>query len=501
MSRHAIAPLFILAALALGLGPLVVFAIERGGVLAWDAYVWKVLRFTLLEATLSTLLSVGPAVFVARALARQRFWGRTALLTLFAVPLSLPVVVAVFGLAAVFGNAGILGGWDHFYGLGGIVVAHVFFNLPLATRLLLEALNTAAPESHKLAANLNFSGADVLRHVDWPLLQQALPRIAALVFLLCANSFVVVLMLGGPAATTLEVAIYQSLRMDFDVSRALVLTLVQVVFSAAMVWAAARALTTPNVLIAQHTASLRFDGQTAIARLGDATVVTLAMLLVLPVLLCLLWQGLQHIEADGTLVQATATSLALAGLSSLLALPLAWSLSDAQMRLPQRRGALIALSLAGYAVPPAALATGWFLALREYDGGITLAVFLIAVLNAMMAMPFLVSVLAPAFQHAALQNDRLCAELNLKGFNRLRFIDLPALRKPLAQALLMAVVLSMGDLTAVTMFGQQGLVTLPSLVQSQMGHYQSQAAGGTALVLGVICLVTTIVAQRLSRWT
>jgi thiamine transport system permease protein len=65
----------------------------------------------------------------------------------------------------------------------------------------------------------------------------------------------------------------------------------------------------------------------------------------------------------------------------------------------------------------------------------------------------------------------------------------------------MALVLSMGDLTAVTLLGSQGLLTLPSLVQQQMGHYQSDAAGGTALVLAALCLVVTLFAQRLSRWT
>jgi len=43
------------------------------------------------------------------------------------------------------------------YGLTGILLAHVFFNLPLATRLLLQQLEGIQPESWRLAAQLDFT--------------------------------------------------------------------------------------------------------------------------------------------------------------------------------------------------------------------------------------------------------------------------------------------------------------------------------------------------------
>ncbi|TIW01612.1 MAG: thiamine/thiamine pyrophosphate ABC transporter permease ThiP, partial [Mesorhizobium sp.] len=64
------------------------------------------------------------------------------------------------------------------------------------------------------------------RLLEWPVLRAAMPGVAGLVFMLCITSFTIVLTLGGgPAATTLEVAIYQALRFDFDPARAVVLTL------------------------------------------------------------------------------------------------------------------------------------------------------------------------------------------------------------------------------------------------------------------------------------
>ncbi|PDP67938.1 thiamine/thiamine pyrophosphate ABC transporter permease ThiP, partial [Tannerella forsythia] len=123
-----------------------------GAASAFDSYLFRVVRFTIWQALLSTLLSVVPALFVARALSRHpAFFGRGLILQLFAVPLALPAIVAALGVLALYGRAGYFAGpltemggqdWPGIYGLSGILVAHVFFNLPLATRLFVEALQT-----------------------------------------------------------------------------------------------------------------------------------------------------------------------------------------------------------------------------------------------------------------------------------------------------------------------------------------------------------------------
>ena len=67
---------------------------------------WRVVWFTLLQATLSTLLSLALAIPVARALARRQFPGRGLLLRVFALSLVIPTVVAIFGIVAVHGRTG-----------------------------------------------------------------------------------------------------------------------------------------------------------------------------------------------------------------------------------------------------------------------------------------------------------------------------------------------------------------------------------------------------------
>src|SRR5690606_421813 len=214
-----------------------------GAVAAFDPYLVRIAWFTLWQAALSTALSVVPAVFVARALSRHpAFPGRALILRLFALPLALPAIVVALGILALLGRAGYLampltaltgGTWPGIYGLSGILVAHVFFNLPLATRFFLEALDTLPADQWRLASQLGMGPTASLRLIEWPALRSALPGTAGLVFMLCIPSFPIVLTLGGgPAATTLEVAIYQALRFDFDPARAVTFTVLQIALTA-----------------------------------------------------------------------------------------------------------------------------------------------------------------------------------------------------------------------------------------------------------------------------
>ncbi len=52
--------------------------------------------------------------------------------------------------------------------------------------------------------------------------------------------------------------------------------------------------------------------------------------------------------------------------------------------------------------------------------------------------------------------------------------------------------LSLGDLGAVALFGSEDMVTLPYLLYSRMGSYRTADAAGLALVLGLLCLVLTV---------
>ena len=62
----------------------------------------------------------------------------------------------------------------------------------------------------------------------------------------------------------------------------------------------------------------------------------------------------------------------------------------------------------------------------------------------------------------------------------------------------MGFVMSLGDLTAISLFGTQDLLTFPALIYRQMGTYRIDEAVGSALLLGIFVLALTTLAERWS---
>lgn len=496
-----------------------------GALAAFDPYMLRVARFTLWQALLSTLLSVVPALFVARALVRHpHFPGRGLILQLFAVPLALPALVAALGVLALYGRAGyfagllsMLGGdtWPGIYGLSGILVAHVFFNLPLSVRLFVEALQTVPSDQWRLASQLGMGARAGFRLIEWPVLRQALPGVAGLVFMLCVTSFTIVLTLGGgPRATTLEVAIYQALRFDFDPARAVALTVLQVTLTFVIVFVLTRLGANTAAEVSLSVAPRRFvsagRGETAL----NGAVIVLALLFVAGPMAATVVAGLQaelgRLVLEPAVQRAALTSLVLALLSALLAAALSMALVMARQALALRpagaRRPLLQYATdtgAGFVlvVPPIVVGAGWFILLRHVADVFALAPVLVVTVNAVMAMPFALRALRPAYDAASARHERLCAQLGIAGWTRLRLIDWPSLRRPLATAAAFAMALSLGDLGVIALFGSDAVQTLPYLLLARMGSYRTADAAGLALILGLACLALMFLSSRLAKET
>jgi thiamine transport system permease protein len=483
----------------------------------FEPYILRVLRFTLLQALFSTLLSILFAIPIAQALARQpRFPGRIWIIRLMAVPMGLPVLIGALGLIGIWGRQGIVNSLlvgagmaepISIYGLSGILLAHVFFNLPLACRLMLAALERVPGEYWLVASGLGMRPLSIFRFIEWPVLRSIIPGVAGLIFMLCATSFTLVLMLGGgPAATTIEVAIYQSLRFDFDPGRAVALSLLQIVLTAAVLGVLTRLPASGDDGLTSGRTLRRPDGAFFGIRIADAGVLLLAVLFLGLPLMAVVVSGLRadllKLLSAPIFWRALATSAGMsfssAVLSLLLSVPLArarHAMSVTGAKRPSARalfGGMGAASSLVLLVPPIVLATGWFLAVRNFgDVGVVAPVLVVAI-NALMALPFVMRVLEPAYGIHQRRTQRLSASLGISGLAWWRMVAWPGLRKPLLTALSFAMALSLGDLGAVALFGSDSFVTLPWLVYSSLGSYRTNDADGLALILGVICLLLTI---------
>jgi thiamine transport system permease protein len=360
----------------------------------------------------------------------RSFAGRRWLINLFAVPLGLPPLVAALGLIEIWGRNGIanrglsvLGIETPFsiYGLSGILIAHVFFNMPLAVRLILPALERLPGEYWKTAANLGMNGlpCSACRMARDAPFSRGCGR--HLVFMLCATSFTLVLVLGGgPAATTLEVAIYQALRFDFNPGRAVLLSFIQV------------GLTLMVMLVLRLFSVPTEEGQTSGGRTESSG--------------CPRWtacaarrcpdrpgtrfcrradacgSGVRierrpaRLVGDALFWRATVTSLSIGIAAATISVLMASLLVRGRYSAGSRPGSPILTVLAGLSgaagsltllVPPVVLGAGWFLMFGGTTGQLLAPLAVIVLVNALMALPFVMRVVEPAHRNTMERNGRL----------------------------------------------------------------------------------------------
>ena len=203
-------------------------------------YYIRIFIFTLKQAFLSSLFSVIPAIAGGYILSHYSFRFKKIIKAVTAVPFVLPPILVVLGFVLLFGNNGLINrmlmrllSLDEpplkiLYSFRAIILAHVFFNFPLAVRLISSSWEKISVSVVEAARSL---GAGRLRVFREAVLPQLLPSILAsfsLIFILCFMSFSIILVLGGgPKNSTVEVEIYRLARINFNIPGACSLAVIQ----------------------------------------------------------------------------------------------------------------------------------------------------------------------------------------------------------------------------------------------------------------------------------
>lgn len=465
------------------------------------------LRFTLLQAAVSAVLATALAVPVARALFRRQFRGRGALIVALSAPFVLPTVAAVMALLSIFGRQGPVNDVLAFvslppvsiFGLQGVVLANVFLNLPLAVRMLLQAWQRIPAERFRLAQSLGMAPASQFRHLEAPMLGAQIPAICLVIFLLCLSSFSIALMLGGgPGASTLELAVYQSLRFDFDLGRAATLALTQFVLCAVFT-ALARQFTLPEAMGRGLDRSVALFAPKGWRRFADGLWIAIAALFLLSPMAAIVVSGVAGVDALPAAVwPAAARSVGIAVLSATLASALALIFA---LQVARRSSPLVEfVAMVPMASSSLVLGTGLFLWVRPLINPELVAVPVTAITNAVLALPFVFRILLPAARTLDQDYHRLAVSLGLKGWARWRFLTLPRLARPLGFGAGLAAALSMGDLGVIAIFSGGARATLPLEVQRLMGSYQMDGAAAAALLLIALSIALFWAFDRLGEY-
>lgn len=474
-------------------------------------YLWRLIRFSLWQALLSSGISILIAIPVASCLVHRRFYGRELLLQLFSVSMVIPTIVAILGLVVIYGRSGwlsqLFGIQIPLYGLTGILLAHVFFNMPLAVRLLLQGYDLIPSGQWRQASQLGFSRLSVFRLIEWHYIKKALPGAFVLIFMLCFSSFAVVLSLGGgPKSSTLEVAIYQALRFDFDLNKASFLALLQVAICtlfAVIVYRIAPVNRQDASLLSIERYVLK---DSMWAKSADSLAMLCVFVLVVPPFLAifdpmfssLFFETLLSSSLWHAVMVSLQIALPAATVSVLLGICFGVLARFCVGRkyltfLPNKIEHLGNMILM---VPGLVIATGLFLLLRDFGWRLLSSYWIVVWVNAVMALPFVLRALMPVLYQQERRFRNVYLSLGIRNWSRWS-LEWTLIRISVAQAFGYALLLSLGDMGVIALFGSQGLVSLPLYLFQLIGSYRLEEGACVAVVLITLCLVLFYMSSRL----
>lgn len=470
------------------------------------------LRMTSIQAGLTTILSLAVGTALAWSLNRLRFPGRDLIVGLFASAIVTPGMVVAFGLLSIWGRNGWINQLSEAlfgvsignpaFGLSGILFAHVILDGAFAARILLARLDAIPTARLKTGQSLGLSAWQRFAIVDWPALRGTMPGLGAIIFLLAFTSFPIVLLLGGgPANQTLEVAIYAAVRQDFDLAGAVRLAATQIAVCSAVILAASALGPIPTSLGASAAPRWR-DG--ALARLLQGLVLALCILgFALPLLSVLvdgLRSGMASLLAKPAFWRAAASSLLIGAASAILTLILALLLAlgrGAAANGPLRT--LLGMPAYAYlAVPAVVLSLGFFLLVRHLGlAPATAAPFVVILANSLLALPFAMATLGPPLETIARSRGKLIRSLGLSGWRQFVIVEYPLLGRDIGVMLALAFCFSLGDLGVIALFGTQDFQTLPLMMFRALGSYRSNDASAIAAILLIGTIFAFVALPRL----
>jgi len=210
---------------------------KTAGILA-DEDTWSVVTFASAQAAVSALLCIAIALPGAILSARYEFFGKRFFRSASLVPFVLPSIIVVIAMISFYGKSGLLNDLlgtelNLVYNPAGIVIAHVFFNVSIALRILGDGMEKIDPRLRETAASLGLGRTSIFFRVTLPLAAPSLITAFSIVFLYCFMSFGIVLVFGGVRYATLEVEIYRAMFAKLDLLSAAVYSVLQIALAAA----------------------------------------------------------------------------------------------------------------------------------------------------------------------------------------------------------------------------------------------------------------------------
>ena len=473
-----------------------------------DSYFHSILLFSIKQALLSALISTALAWPIARALYYYpKLYLKGTFLSLTLLCFVIPTLVLITGFVSLLGLSGILtpllpDDWN-LYGLKGILLAHVYMNLPFAVRTIYNQMRNIPDSSWRLANQLKLNNWQRFYLLEWPTVKSNLILTFGFITILCFNSFAVVLALGGgPQSTTLEVAIYQALKYDFNLSEALTFAWAQ--FAIAGIFFVTLYRSSSVSWLSKDTVNKQYLPRlTQTNKIIFSLLYSLCFLFMLLPLLSLI-PGVFSVKYSLSLLanigSALAVSVAIAGTCAILAivisycimLPIRYSLFH---RHHNTKSLLQWLANHTLIAPAMVLSVGLYvLFLPLIDLDIWGIVFVI-ILNLLLILPFAIQQTRARLIQYDKDYLQLSLSLKLSGWQRI-CIEWPYIKPTMLSAFSLVFLIAMGDVAIFSIFGSSDYKTLPWLIYQYAGSYRINETSLASAILLSLYLVVLLKFER-----
>ena len=477
-----------------------------------DTGLRRVAWFTLWQAVASTVLTLVLALPGAYVLARYDFRGRRVVRALVTVPFVLPSVVVGAAFVGLLGRNGPLAPLGLDRSVAAVLVAHAFFNYAVVVRTVGGLWAHLDPALEQTARVLGASRWRAFRHVTLPLLRPAIAAAGAIVFLFCFTSFGVVLVLGGPRRTTIEVEVYRQTAQLLDLQTAAALTLLQLVAVVALVTVHGRAQRRRAGALRLRPANevlVRPRGRQRLLLAGNLLV--MATLLGVPLASLVersfassegyglaSWRALSSSRRGSTLfvspLEALGSSLTYAVAATVLSTVVGGlaALAVARHTTVAARGfdALLMLPLGTSAVT---VGFGFLVALDSPPLDLRRSAWLVPIAQALVATPLVVRSLVPVLRSVDERLKEVAATLGAPPWRVLREVELPLVGRALLVGAGFAFAVSLGEFGATVFLARPDRPTLPVAIVRLLGQ-PGPLNLGQAMAMSTILLVVTAAA-------
>ena len=476
-----------------------------------DSYTWRLLGFTLLESSISALVSVLLALPFALFFSRYDFFGRRALLTISDAAFALPAVLAVLGFVIWYGNNGLLNNaletltagriqLKVLYSFKAIILAHVYLNFPVAFSLITGALLSMSDQEELASRLLGASEMRTFLRVTLPKIRGTLASAFTLIFLFCFPSFLIVMSLGGnPRFYTLEAEIYKRTYTDANPASASALAIFSFLIMTVLLIVTGHGR--QGTRVSRRKKHLKKpEGR---SRAISVVLSLLIVLFIAPPMIAILYrafftrEGVFTLKAwtdmarrstgAGTGLMAVANSLVIALLSSLAAMVLASSIAMGAAR--RKTGFLALLTSLPMAVGSVSMGLGFSFAASYVPFRNTFFSYVMVFLaHLVVVLPFAVRTILPGARRIPLQLSLCAMTMGKSTSEAYRKIEYPLLGSYRRRAFAFSFALSLGEVNATLALGEGRINTIPVLIYKMINQYNYQSASALSVILLSIAL-------------